>query len=276
MSLPASEILAQSWTSAAPGYDELFVPRFEPWTAEALAVLKLHAAALPAGPVLIPCCGPGQELPLVAEVLGERHPVLGTDIAPGMIAIAQKRAEACGPHVSAAVGDAMVPPPGPHSAMLSVFGLQQLPDPAAAIGAWVGALAPGGVAVVVFWPMGSGVESDGPWAHWGSILKSKLGDSAKRGPDGWEGALVGSAEAAGAEVLKDKIIPHEIVWGSPALMWEGMTHSGPWHAQRLRRGDEFVDGLREAFVSAYPPDQPITHHPNARLLVLRRRPAAEL
>ena len=81
-----------------------------------------------------------------------------------MVEIARRRASACGAHVSAVVGDAMHPPAGPHCAVLSVFGLQQLPDPASALGAWVGALAPGGVAVVIYWPVGAGVETHGPWA----------------------------------------------------------------------------------------------------------------
>ena len=46
-----SEILATSWTAAASGYDELFVPRFAPWTNDALAVLKEHEDSLPAGAV---------------------------------------------------------------------------------------------------------------------------------------------------------------------------------------------------------------------------------
>lgn len=110
MSLPAAEILANSWTFAAPGYDELFVPRFAPWTDDALAILSSHVVDLPAGAAHVPCCGPGQELPRVAQLLGTERPVIGVDLAPGMIEFAQKRAAECGPHVSAVVGDAMMAP----------------------------------------------------------------------------------------------------------------------------------------------------------------------
>ena len=166
---------------------------------------------------------------------------------------------------------------GAHCAVLSVFGLQQLPDPAAALAAWVSALAPGGVAVVIYWPMGSGVEAEGPWARWSSILKSHLGDAAKRGPDGWQDALPAAAEAAGGEVLENRAIQHEITWPSPTEMWEGMTRAGPWHAQRLRRGEDFVDGLREEWCGGFAAGEPITHTPSARLIVVRRtRAAAEL
>lgn len=271
MSLPASELLATSWTAAAPGYDELFVPRFAPWTEDALALLKAHAESLPAGAVLVPTCGPGQELPPLAKLLGAGRPIVGVDLAPGMVEIALRRAAECGPNVSAVVGDCMAPPAGPHAAILSVFGLQQMPDPVSALGAWVQTLAPGGVAVVIFWPMGAGVETEGPWAHWGAILKSHLGDAARRGAPGWEGRLAAAAEEAGGEVLENRSVPHEIEWPGPAEMWEGMTRSGPWHAQRLRRGDEFVDGLRAEFEAKYEPGKPIAHNPSARLIVVRRK-----
>jgi hypothetical protein len=52
-----------------------------------------------------------------------------------------------------------------------------------------------------------------------------------------------------------------------------MTRAGPWHAQRLRRGDAFVDGLREELLARLDvaPGSPVTHSPNARMLVLRRK-----
>ena len=60
------ELLAKAWDDAAPGYDRYFVPRFAPWTDQALRVLSKEARRLPAGPVLVPCCGPGQELIFLA------------------------------------------------------------------------------------------------------------------------------------------------------------------------------------------------------------------
>lgn len=210
---------------------------------------------------------------MVSALLGTSRPIVGIDVSPGMIEIASQRAAECGSHVSALVGDCSILPAGPHSAILSVFGLQQLPDPPAALGAWVSALAPGGVAIVVFWPMGAGVEADGPWAHWSTVLKSKLGDAARRGAPGWEEALPAAAEAAGGEVIENRSIAHPIEWSSPAAMFEGMTRSGPWHVQRLSRGDEFVESCREEWESRFEADKPIVHTPSARLLVVRRKAA---
>ena len=50
---PAS-ILAESWSIAAEGYDEIFVPRFKPWTDNALALLGSAEFKLPSGDVLVP------------------------------------------------------------------------------------------------------------------------------------------------------------------------------------------------------------------------------
>ena len=74
-------------------------------------------------------------------------------------------------------------------------------------------------------------------------------------------------------MIENRAIAHQIEWPSPAEMWEGMTHSGPWHAQRLSRGDDFVDGCKEEWEGKFEAGQPIVHTPSARLLVVRKRAA---
>ena len=96
---PAS-ILAESWSIAAEGYDEIFVPRFKPWTDNALALLGSTEFKLPQGDVLVPTCGPGHELPLVAELLKNRN-VRGTDLAPGATRRRWRKGEAFGHAVAA-------------------------------------------------------------------------------------------------------------------------------------------------------------------------------
>ena len=263
---PAS-ILAESWSIAAEGYDEIFVPRFKPWTDNALALLGSTEFKLPAGDVLVPTCGPGHELPLVAELLKNRN-VRGTDLAPGMIDVAQKRCEG-NPRLSCAVEDAMAPS-GEYAALFSVFGLQQLPDHAQAIQAWTRCLKVGGVGVVIYWPMGTGVEKRGPWAHWGRLLKDALGDGARRGVQGWEDSLPSAIESAGGEVLFAHPLKYRITWPNASEMFDAMTECGPWHALRLKKGDDFVDGLRDDFLAPYAVDAPLVHDPTARVLCFRR------
>jgi SAM-dependent methyltransferase len=89
-------LLAHSWTQASRIYEEQLVPRFNPWTQDALAQLSHHALALPSGVCVVPCCGPGQELPLVAAALGPERTLIGSDLSPGMVEIASARAASVG------------------------------------------------------------------------------------------------------------------------------------------------------------------------------------
>ena len=145
MSSPALHMTASNWT-AAPGYSNLFVPRFAPWTNIAMTHLihKYSSRDQGGGIALIPYCGPGQGLIPLAEIVGT--PVVGVDIAPGMVDICIQRTKYSS-QVTALVGDAAHPPPGPYSAVLSVFGLQQLAAPVSALEAWVRPILPGGIAV---------------------------------------------------------------------------------------------------------------------------------
>jgi hypothetical protein len=94
-----------------------------------------------------------------------------------------------------------------------------------------------------------------------------------------------------AQVLADRFEQHPIHWTSAEACWDAMTRAGPWHAMRLRRGDAFVDGMRDDFITAcgqlppgatgqssespQPGAPPLTHAPRARILVLRKPPQAE-
>jgi len=179
--------------------------------------------------------------------------------------------------ITAVVGDAAAVPPGaPYAVILSVFGLQQLPDPPKALLAWCNqGLAPGGLAIVCFWP--SSVEAAGPWQRYGEMLKARLPPSSNSGSSKWELELGAACSAAGLEILCDEAVPNEIVWDSPQAFWEAMTRHGPWHAARLRRGDEFINAMREEFLRAYQADKPLAHNPAAHLLAVRRpRPGAAL
>ena len=196
---PAS-ILAESWSIAAEGYDEIFVPRFKPWTDNALALLGSTEFKLPQGDVLVPTCGPGHELPLVAELLKNRN-VRGTDLAPGMIDVAQKRCEGnrC-EGCACAVEDAMAPT-GEYAALFSVFGLQQLPDHAQAIQGLDAVSESGRRRGCYILADGPRRGKAGPVGALGTAAQAALGDGARRGVQGWEDALPSAIEAAGGEVL---------------------------------------------------------------------------
>lgn len=268
--MSALELLAESWSAAAEGYEQQLVPRFDPWTRDALAELSKHASALPAGACVVPTCGPGQELPLVAAALGPEREVIGSDLSPGMIVRAQVHATAAGPQCSAVVADAMESLcEGPLAAILTVFGLQQLPDPVAAVTAWCAKLEPGGVAVICFWPPG-GVEAEGPWATYSGLVAKRGAQERKQPTATWEAGLAAAAEAGGAEVLLDTEPEHTMEWPDGDAIFEGMSRGGPWHATRMRRGDGFMEEIKAEFLAVHPVGEPVRHTPHARLLVFRK------
>lgn len=175
--------LARGWDAAAEGYDAYYVPRFAPWVAD--AVRAATESPLPDGPVLVPCCGTFPELPVLAEHLPGRE-IVGIDLSEGMVRVARARY----PGARVLVGDAAALAPrwaGACAAVVSVFGLQQLPDPAGALRSWAAALRPGGRLSVVFWP--GRTEEDGPFA----LMSEVLGRSSDRT---WEDGLADATAAA--------------------------------------------------------------------------------
>ena len=254
-------LLARSWTAAAAGYDRIFVHQFEPWTASCVHTLRgmLRAEGVASGEakmyrsiakgaVWVPCCGPGQELPLLDKLLREfdendgsgSRRIFATDLAEGMVELARNRGSQIGPHVHAAVGDAMTPPAcvdGGFAVILSVFGLQQLPDPALAMSRWVAALSTGGVLVVAFWP--HNVEEQGPWATFRHIIAARScgeqqGSRAPSPAAAWESALEAACEENRGVVEVDTQVSHAIHWESLDFFWDAMTQHGPWEALARR------------------------------------------
>lgn len=256
--------LAERWDAVARAYDVYWGPRFAPWADAAIGAVAAHAATLPPGPVLVATCGPGRELPAVAAALPGRH-VVGLDLSPGMIALARVRG-AGSPWLHAEVADCaqLAGPHGPAAALVSVFGLQQLPDPPAALADWCRALAPGGVAAVCFWS-GRGGEP-GPYDVANAVLARHVAPSPARE---WEEGLPAAIASAGAERLADARPAFEIRHDGPAEFWDALVDAGPWYGLRARVGDAAVAAMRAEFLTAHPPG-PIVEHPRARLLVLGR------
>jgi SAM-dependent methyltransferase len=254
--------LARGWDEAVDGYDAYFVPRFAPWVAAAVAALT--AAAVPEGPVLVPCCGTFPELDLLAERLPGRE-LVGIDLSAGMVRRARERA-ARWPRARVVQGDASTLDPawtGRCGAVVSVFGLQQLPEPEAAIGAWAAALRPGGRLSVVYWPAAS--EPDGPFAR----LAEVVGAHVPAGDRGWEDRLVAALTAQGATVERDERPAFPMSHPDAAACFDAFTRWGPLRSLALARGDEFIDRLRAEFLRGAPAGE-WTHRPRSRLLVARR------
>lgn len=242
-------VLIQSWNTVATGYDRYWVPRFHPWVSEAVAALGM----LPPGPVAVPCCGTGAELAVLARRYPERE-LVGFDLSPGMIAVARQNAP---PNVRLVVADA-AQLPGTWAGVVSCFGLQQLPEPAEALGAWCQALSPGGRLVVAVWT--AEIKDGGPYDALRIPSQEIFGASARS----WSDDLPTAAEAH-AVLVSDELVAHPISHAGPKEFWDAMVSDGPWHPRQLRHPEKTAK-LREAFLATWPPG-PFSHTPHARTLI---------
>jgi len=250
--------LARGWDEAAEGYEAYFVPRFAPWVEAAVGAL----GTVPAGPILVPCCGTFPELPLLVERFPDRE-IVGIDLSAGMVRLARDRAGAW-PQVSVIEGDAASLDPrwtASCAAVVSVFGLQQLPEPDLATQSWFKALRPCGRLSVVYWP--SVTEDEGPFALLKVVRRSPPADHS------WENRLADSITAIGATVDRDDEPAYPMTHPDAATFFEAFTRHGPMRATANARGDAYIDQLRKEFLQQAPAGE-WTHHPHARLLAATR------
>jgi SAM-dependent methyltransferase len=266
-----SQLLARSWDEAADGYDRYLVPRFAPWVATAVSALR--ATPLPPGPILVPCCGTFPELPALARDHPDRE-IVGIDLSAGMVERA-RRLTAAHPRARALQHDATALAarwPGTAAAVVSVFGLQQLPDPLAATVDWLAALRPGGRLSVVFWP--ARTEAEGPFAALDAVVDEAAGGPGGDGEADWHLRVAPAAAAAGALIDRDEDVAHPISHPDAAAFWTAMTDGGPLRRLVLSHGEEFVAALRARFLDRAP-SGPWHHRPSARWITAVRPPAAQ-
>ncbi|MFD5250328.1 class I SAM-dependent methyltransferase [Amycolatopsis sp. NPDC058340] len=214
--------------------------------------------ALPEGPVLVPCCGTFPELDVLTGHLPGRE-IVGIDLSAGMAARARRRA-AGNALVRVAEGDASELDPGSAAAIVSVFGLQQLPEPDAALRSWTGALRPGGVLSVVYWPHST--EAGGAF----TVLSDVLRERVPAGDRSWEERLVPALE--GATIERDEPLSFPMVHPDADTFFTAHTRSGPMRPLADARGEEFIAELREAFLRKAPEGE-WRHRPSARHIVAR-------
>jgi SAM-dependent methyltransferase len=253
--------LARAWDDAASGYERYFVPRLAPWVTG--AVHGLGEVGLPPGPILVPCCGSFPELPSLTAAHPGRE-IVGIDLSAGMVALARERA-AGQPLVQLVEGDAAglgARWRGVCAGVVSVFGLQQLPDPEAALADWVSTLCPGGCLSVMFWP--DRVEEDGPFA----LLDQVLAGHRAPADDAWEARVADAITAAGATVTRDEYRSFPMHHPDARTFWAAVTDGGPLRPLAIARGESFMRALRQSFL-ARAPAGPWRHLPRARSIVAR-------
>jgi len=251
-----------SWDGAAEQYDEYFVPRFAPWVAAAVA--PLTSSSLTAGPILVPCCGTFPEHRLLVDAYPDR-PIVGIDLSPDMIRVARRH---IGAHINveAREGDATELSDvwiDRCAAIVSVFGLQQLPDPLAALENWTASLRPTGVLSVVYWPPST--EETGPFA----LLDQLAGGDAKVEADLTGDQISAVVEAAGGVLTLDVDLSFPMSHANAETLWHAMLHGGSLRSRAIARGDAWTTDLRRRFLDAAPSGK-WEHTPRARHLVIER------
>jgi SAM-dependent methyltransferase len=148
------------WDAAAPTFDD------EPHHALADHGLRslwwdVLEPVLPRPPARVADlgCGTGSLSVLLAE---RGHVVVGVDVSPRMLELAEAKATERGVDVRFVIGDAGAPPVGPVDVVITRHVVWALADPAAALDVWFSLLAPGGRLVLVegWWHTGAGIASD--------------------------------------------------------------------------------------------------------------------
>jgi SAM-dependent methyltransferase len=248
-----------AWNEAARGYDEYFGRRFAPYLGAAVGALAARADELPSGCIVVPCVGPGRELGPLARAFGDRL-IVASDLSGEMVNLARARTRDLA-NVQVERADAMQLETQNVAAVLSVFGLQLLPDPILALSSWLRLLQPGGIAVVVYWPRDA--EHSGPFASMRRLLRSAgVLDGT------WENELLPSVVGS-ARVLANLPLVFELEYDDSGSLWQALTQLGPLRGLAMARGQALVDELGEQFVAELP-SASLKHTPEARLLLLAR------
>jgi SAM-dependent methyltransferase len=149
------------WDRQAPAFDdEPDHGLTDPSVRAAWARVLLSRMPRPPADVSDLGCGTGSLAVLLAEA---GYAVRGIDVSERMVQAARVKAQAAGVSASFAQGDASAPPLEDASADAIVVRhvLWALPDPAAALAAWVRILRPGGRLVLVEgrWETGAGITA---------------------------------------------------------------------------------------------------------------------
>lgn len=254
--------LARAWDEAAVGYERYFVPRFAPWVRA--AVDALADAPLPAGPLVVPCCGTFPEL----AALVREHPgrdIVGVDLSEGMVRLAREHAAGLD-RVRVVQGDATglrTWCPDGCAGLVSVFGLQQLPDPTSAIADWAAALRPGGRLSVVYWP--EVLEETGPFAS----LHALFEDGRATAGESWQDRLASAVADAGSAVERDAYVSFPMEHPDAGAFWDAMADDGPMRSLANARGASFMSRMRAEYVRRAPSGA-WRHRPRARHIVADR------
>ncbi|SEG17130.1 Ubiquinone/menaquinone biosynthesis C-methylase UbiE [Thermomonospora echinospora] len=236
--------------------------------------LAARAAPRPGERVLDLGCGRGHCLVPLAEAVGPQGRVVGIDLAPGMVAATADDARRRGlSQVDVRVGDAAEPAvePGSFDLVTAGFVIFFMPDPAAAAGAWLRALRPGGrLAISTF------NGQDPNYEH----LMKVVGAFLPQQQDRPRFELFRTAESVtavldevGFQDVEHEHVTFETRFTGPDQWWEWIgSHGGRATLERLPedRVEDARAAAYEAMEAARTPDGALAIYTEVRYTTARR------
>lgn len=227
---------------AATTYDQVGVDFFGP-VAEALVA---RTAPRPGERVLDLGCGRGASALRAAVAVGPTGVVTATDLAPAMVRALREQAADL-PWLTASIGDAALPPPGPWDVIEASLVLFFLPDLATALDRYRDALSPTGRLGVTWFG-----EADESWeAELGSIVggipegSRPLGNIAKQGAFESVEALEGLLAARGFGDVTTTQQRIHLEFGDPEQWWDWMWSQGQRSLLELHEANGSLDLVLE-------------------------------
>lgn len=149
---PADEV-RKMYEDTADSYAQMMDAEIDlPVYADVLGRLRDRIANTP-GAVIDSACGSGHMLSMYHERYDQKHPLLGFDLSPRMVAIAEEKLEGSARVATGDMRDLSSVESGSSSAVLNFFALHHL-DPEGvklALGEWYRVLTLGGQLVVATW-----------------------------------------------------------------------------------------------------------------------------
>lgn len=166
--------------SPAETYESFMVPyRFRPWANELADRLPLS----PGMRVLDIACGTGIVARVIAERLGDGATIVGLDMNPAMIAVAEQAASSEGHSIRWEVGtaDALPFPDGSFDLVTIQQALQFFPDQPAALRECARVLTPGGMLAISIW---SSLDKQGLQRPYAEAIERVTGSPSMHAPYG--------------------------------------------------------------------------------------------